>query len=49
MKDVWYGPSVYIDRADAETFKEGENVTFINWGNLTVKKIKKYENSARII
>ena len=44
MKDVWYGPLVHIERADAETLKEGENVTFINWGNLVVKKINRFGN-----
>ena len=39
LKTVWTGPKIIIDRADAETLKEGENTTFINWGNLTIKKI----------
>ena len=30
-----------IDEADAECLKEGENTTFINWGNLTIQKINK--------
>ena len=33
-KTVWYGPKVLIDLADAETIKEGEIVTFMDWGNL---------------
>ncbi|XP_026233806.1 bifunctional glutamate/proline--tRNA ligase isoform X2 [Anabas testudineus] len=41
MKDVWYGPRVLIEGADAETFSEGEVVTFINWGNLIITKINK--------
>uniref|UniRef100_A0A3Q0RIJ0 Bifunctional glutamate/proline--tRNA ligase n=1 Tax=Amphilophus citrinellus TaxID=61819 RepID=A0A3Q0RIJ0_AMPCI len=41
MKEVWYGPRVLIEGADAETFTEGEVVTFINWGNLIITKIKK--------
>ncbi|XP_061415264.1 bifunctional glutamate/proline--tRNA ligase isoform X2 [Lethenteron reissneri] len=39
MKTVWYGPRVLIDGADAETLREGEVVTFINWGNLRIGKI----------
>ncbi|KAJ8289165.1 hypothetical protein COCON_G00018240 [Conger conger] len=39
MKEVWYGPRVLIDGADAETFAEGEIVTFINWGNIIITKI----------
>ncbi|KAA8595987.1 hypothetical protein FQN60_011278 [Etheostoma spectabile] len=41
MKKVWYGPRVLIEGADAETFSEGEMVTFINWGNLIITKINK--------
>uniref|UniRef100_A0A669F2F2 Bifunctional glutamate/proline--tRNA ligase n=1 Tax=Oreochromis niloticus TaxID=8128 RepID=A0A669F2F2_ORENI len=41
MKEVWYSPRVLIEGADAETFTEGETVTFINWGNLIITKINK--------
>ncbi|XP_068433011.1 bifunctional glutamate/proline--tRNA ligase isoform X1 [Clinocottus analis] len=41
MKKVWYGPRVLVEGADAETFAEGEMVTFINWGNLIITKINK--------
>ncbi|XP_041793033.1 bifunctional glutamate/proline--tRNA ligase isoform X2 [Chelmon rostratus] len=41
MKKVWYGPRVLVEGADAETFSEGETVTFINWGNLIITKINK--------
>ncbi|XP_071078966.1 bifunctional glutamate/proline--tRNA ligase-like [Haliotis cracherodii] len=41
MKTVWYGPKLYIEGADAQVIKEGEIVTFINWGNLKIKAIKK--------
>ncbi|SPP82759.1 blast:Bifunctional glutamate/proline--tRNA ligase [Drosophila guanche] len=40
-KTVTLGPRVYIDYADAEALKEGENATFINWGNLLIKKVNK--------
>lgn len=40
-KTIWMGPQVLIDYADAECLKEGENATFINWGNLMIKKINK--------
>uniref|UniRef100_A0AAR2IVE0 Bifunctional glutamate/proline--tRNA ligase n=1 Tax=Pygocentrus nattereri TaxID=42514 RepID=A0AAR2IVE0_PYGNA len=39
MKQVWYGPKVFVEGADAETFSEGETVTFINWGNIIITKI----------
>lgn len=38
QKTVWVGPRVLIDYVDAVELKEGENATFINWGNL-IKKI----------
>lgn len=40
-KTIWRGPQVLIDYADAECLKEGENTTFVNWGNLMIKKINK--------
>lgn len=40
-KTVWVGPRILIDHVDAETLKEGENTTFINWGNLLIKKINR--------
>ncbi|KAL9891652.1 glutamyl-prolyl-tRNA synthetase [Glossina fuscipes fuscipes] len=40
-KTVTLGPKVYIDYVDAEALKEGENATFINWGNLLINKIQK--------
>uniref|UniRef100_A0A182P6L4 Bifunctional glutamate/proline--tRNA ligase n=1 Tax=Anopheles epiroticus TaxID=199890 RepID=A0A182P6L4_9DIPT len=39
MKTVHYGPRVLIDLADAKELKEGENATFINWGNLMIQKV----------
>uniref|UniRef100_W4VRQ8 Bifunctional glutamate/proline--tRNA ligase n=1 Tax=Corethrella appendiculata TaxID=1370023 RepID=W4VRQ8_9DIPT len=43
-KTVLLGPKIFIDYVDAIELKEGENATFINWGNLMIKKINK--NSA---
>lgn len=40
-KSIWLGPRIFIDYADAEALKEGENATFINWGNLMIKKINR--------
>jgi len=40
-KEVWTGPELIIDGADAEQLKEGENATFINWGNMMIKKVNK--------
>ncbi|XP_021566699.1 bifunctional glutamate/proline--tRNA ligase isoform X4 [Carlito syrichta] len=41
LKPVWYSPKIFIEGADAETFSEGEMVTFINWGNINITKIHK--------
>ncbi|XP_022913832.2 bifunctional glutamate/proline--tRNA ligase [Onthophagus taurus] len=41
LKDTWLGPRILIDTVDAECLKEGENTTFINWGNLMIKKINR--------
>ena len=40
-KTVWYGPRILIDLADAETIKEGEMVTFMDWGNLEITKVNR--------
>lgn len=40
-KQVWLSSKILVDKADADLFKEGENVTFINWGNITIKQIIK--------
>ena len=41
QKTVWRAPRIFIEATDASDLKEGENATFINWGNITVKKINK--------
>ncbi|KZZ93466.1 glutamyl-tRNA synthetase [Ascosphaera apis ARSEF 7405] len=40
-KKVVYSRNVLIDQADAATFKEGEEVTFMNWGNVIIRSITK--------
>ncbi|XP_054718343.1 bifunctional glutamate/proline--tRNA ligase-like [Uloborus diversus] len=41
MKNVVVGPKLLIDHVDAAAMKVGDNVTFINWGNLIITDIKK--------
>ena len=41
QKTVWRGPTIVIDGVDAEALKEGENTTFINWGNMIINKVHK--------
>jgi bifunctional glutamyl/prolyl-tRNA synthetase len=48
-KTIWRGPILVIDGVDAETLKEGENTTFINWGNLKIDKIHKSGNKVTAI
>jgi len=40
-KTVWVGPKILIGAEDAEMLKEGQNTTFINWGNLKISKINR--------
>ena len=39
LKTVWYGAKVWVEQEDAKDFAVGENVTFINWGNLLIKNV----------
>uniref|UniRef100_A0A646QDB6 Bifunctional glutamate/proline--tRNA ligase n=1 Tax=Hemiscolopendra marginata TaxID=943146 RepID=A0A646QDB6_9MYRI len=38
-KEINIGSNLLIEGVDASLIKEGENVTFINWGNLLISKI----------
>lgn len=40
-KEVFYGPEVLLQQADAAAMKDGEEVTFMDWGNVIVNKIHK--------
>lgn len=40
-KTVWVSPRLLIDQVDAAALKEGENATFINYGNVMIDKIHK--------
>ena len=48
-KKVWTGPDLIIDGVDAEQLKIGENATFINWGNLRIKKASVFKSMIVII
>lgn len=41
MKPVIFANAVLIDQEDAETLNEGEEVTFMDWGNVIISKIVK--------
>ncbi|EPS37756.1 hypothetical protein H072_8557 [Dactylellina haptotyla CBS 200.50] len=38
-KKVHYGPKILIDQVDCQSFKEGEEVTLMDWGNAIVDTI----------
>ncbi|XP_076663274.1 glutamyl-prolyl-tRNA synthetase [Andrena cerasifolii] len=40
-KRVLATPSLYIEKDDANMLVEGQNTTFINWGNILIQKIEK--------
>ncbi|XP_026314818.1 bifunctional glutamate/proline--tRNA ligase isoform X2 [Hyposmocoma kahamanoa] len=40
-KTIWVSKRLLIDQVDAKTLKEGENATFINYGNVMIDKIHK--------
>ncbi|CAH1794306.1 unnamed protein product [Owenia fusiformis] len=49
LKTVWFGPKVLIDGADADTLKEGEVATFINWGNLKITKVNRKDGKVESV
>ncbi|XP_045776544.1 bifunctional glutamate/proline--tRNA ligase isoform X3 [Maniola jurtina] len=40
-KTIWVSKTLLIDQPDAKALKEGENATFINYGNVMIDKIHK--------
>lgn len=40
-RDLFVGPQLLVDQADAQTMKVGESVTFIGLGNLKIKDISR--------
>lgn len=45
-KTVWISKRLLIDQADAKTLKEGENTTFINYGNVMIDKIHRAQDGS---
>uniref|UniRef100_A0AC34R474 Glutamate--tRNA ligase n=1 Tax=Panagrolaimus sp. JU765 TaxID=591449 RepID=A0AC34R474_9BILA len=41
QKTIHYGPTIYVEQVDADFMKEGDVVTFVNWGNLKLTKVEK--------
>ena len=48
-KEVWFCDELLVEREDAVNFKLGENVTFMNWGNMRVAEMKRNEPNGEII
>merc|ERR1712130_3714 len=48
-KDTFYSKKVFVESADAELFKEKENVTFVNWGNLMITKVTKKDEKVNAV
>ncbi|XP_012062157.1 PREDICTED: bifunctional glutamate/proline--tRNA ligase-like, partial [Atta cephalotes] len=44
-KQVRVGSKILIEKEDAERLIEGQNATFINWGNIMIQKINKYDGN----
>lgn len=48
-KKLWYNNHVYVEEDDAVEFTVGENVTFVNWGNLLIKDIKLNDGKVTLV
>uniref|UniRef100_A0A914HIF8 glutamate--tRNA ligase n=1 Tax=Globodera rostochiensis TaxID=31243 RepID=A0A914HIF8_GLORO len=42
-KEVWFSPDLLVERTDADCFKVGDTVTFVNWGNMKVAEVRRDE------
>lgn len=45
-KQIRVGPKVLIERDDADSLVEGQNATFVNWGNLRIERIERKNGTA---
>ncbi|KZF20307.1 glutamyl-tRNA synthetase [Xylona heveae TC161] len=39
LRKIWYSGSILIDQEDAQSFKQDEEITLMQWGNAIVRKI----------
>ncbi|KAL3082820.1 hypothetical protein niasHS_010622 [Heterodera schachtii] len=44
-KEIWFGADLLVERADADCFKVGDIVTFVNWGNMKVAQVRREEGA----
>ncbi|WEW55211.1 glutamate--tRNA ligase [Emydomyces testavorans] len=48
MKKVVYSNTILISQADAKSFREGEEITLMSWGNAFVRKIHTEPSSGKV-
>lgn len=48
LKKVYYSAEILIDQVDAQSFKEGEEITLMNWGNAFVEKITRDNSGEKV-
>ncbi|CAF0722052.1 unnamed protein product [Rotaria sp. Silwood1] len=44
MKNVYYGPTIFIEKDDAVLINAGQTVTLMNWGNIKINRIQKNDS-----
>jgi hypothetical protein len=47
-KTIWYNGTVLVEQTDAVEFKQGDMVTFINWGNLRIVDVVRDKTSGKV-
>ncbi|RPB20071.1 glutamyl-tRNA synthetase [Terfezia boudieri ATCC MYA-4762] len=48
-KKVYFGPTILLDQADAASFKDGEEITLMSWGNAIVSNIATSPTTGKIL
>jgi bifunctional glutamyl/prolyl-tRNA synthetase len=41
MKNVYYSPTIFIEKDDAVLINDGQTITLMNWGNIKVNRVQK--------
>lgn len=42
---MWYSSKLLIEQVDAAEIQTGDTVTFVNWGNLKIRDIRKKDGA----
>jgi len=42
-RPIYYSPNIYIDKEDYQSFKDGEEITLMHWGNMIVRSDNIFE------